>query len=178
MLSEVFMEFPYLYCGDVEYEKEYLNPFLNCPDSVLFAAYDQGKIVGVTTAIPLEQEDECFYKPLQEIGHDPRHLMYFGDSVLKKDYRGHGIGRKFFQLREDFARSLKGRTHACFCRVIRDAHDPRRPEDYVPLDDMWQKFGYRRLDGVETSYPWADIGEAAPTEKTLEYWMGALNREP
>ena len=175
VLSEIFMEFPYLYCGDVEYEKEYLQPFLECESSALFAAYSEGKIVGVSTAIPLEEEEERFYAPLAAIGYKPEEIMYFGDSVLRKEYRGQGIGREFFRLREQHARKKCGRKYATFCRVIREADDPRRPADYVPLDGMWTKFGYKCLEGVVTSYPWADIGEEKPTEKAMEYWIGALN---
>ena len=46
----VFAEWPYLYDGDDEYEREYLREFVDAPDGVLVAAYDGPKIVGAATA--------------------------------------------------------------------------------------------------------------------------------
>ena len=37
---KVFREFPYLYDGDLEYEKNYLRPYTECPDTVFVIASD------------------------------------------------------------------------------------------------------------------------------------------
>ena len=49
----VFAEYPYLYAGDADYEREYLKEFSAEPGSVLVAAKDGETIVGAATASPM-----------------------------------------------------------------------------------------------------------------------------
>ena len=51
---EVFREFPYLYDGNIEYEAKYLRTYTISPDSVIVIAFDADKVIGASTAVPLE----------------------------------------------------------------------------------------------------------------------------
>ena len=55
---EVFREFPYLYEGDVESERGYLGDYGECPRSVFVVAIGDGKVVGVSTGLPLAEADD------------------------------------------------------------------------------------------------------------------------
>jgi GNAT superfamily N-acetyltransferase len=92
---------------------------------------------------------------------------------LLPDYRGHGIGHRFFDLREDHARRLS-LDKSAFCGVIRPADHPLRPEGYAPLDGFWRKRAYRPLAGVVARFRWKDLDAAEETEKPLQFWIRTL----
>ncbi|WP_394701474.1 GNAT family N-acetyltransferase [uncultured Roseibium sp.] len=96
-------------------------------------------------------------RPFEEAGLDPAEVFYFAESVLDPDYRGRGIGHRFFDEREAHARSL-GCSTAAFCAVIRPDDHPMRPEDYSPLDPFWTKRGYRKLNGGGRLFSMAGCG--------------------
>jgi GNAT superfamily N-acetyltransferase len=165
----IFRDFPYLYNGDLTYEETYLNTYLTSPDSFLVIVFDAEKVVGATTAIPLEQETEAFKKPFLEHGYDLNDIFYFGESLLYPDYRGQGIGIRFFELREEQAKKYAAKL-TTFCAVERSEHHPLKPAGYQPLHDFWRKRGYERQADLTTTYAWRDIGEAEETLKPMVFW--------
>jgi GNAT superfamily N-acetyltransferase len=94
--------------------------------------------------------------------------------VLLADYRGRGIGHRFFDLREAHARAT-GHRRVAFCGVIRAVDHPGRPADHAPLDPFWRKRGYAPLPGVVARFRWKDLGEAQETQKPLQFWMRDLD---
>ena len=170
----IFRAFPYLYDGDLEYEEKYLSRFRHADRAFLAAAFDGDEIVGAATAAPMAGETPEFRAPLSRAGHDVAHVFYFAESLLLPQYRGHGIGVKFFDAREAHARSFGSYTHAAFCGVVRPEDHPDRPEGYTPLDSFWRKRGFEKQDGVTTTYSWKDVGDMVETAKLMQYWMKAL----
>lgn len=175
----VFREWPYLYEGTLDYEQDYLAHFSRACDGIIVAATDGDEIVGVATGAPLTGHTQEFVPLFREHGFDPETIFYCGESVLLPSYRGRGIGNAFFDHREVHARSLTTPagtpyTHITFCGVVRDADDPRKPPDYVPLDGFWRKRGYEKVDGLLGSYSWREIGATEETEKAMQFWMRAL----
>jgi GNAT superfamily N-acetyltransferase len=170
---ELFKDYPYLYLGDMKYEAEYLQTYVQCPESVMTLVFDNGKVVGASTAIPLVFESAEFQKPFIDLGIDIRTVFYFGESVLMPEYRGKKIYRQFFHERESAAREY-GSQYAAFCAIVRPEDDPRRPEDYVSLDHVWQRFGYERHSELCVYFQWQEIGEAAPSKKSLVMWIKEL----
>jgi len=171
---EVFRDFPYLYDGDIDYEQRYLATYLTQEGAAIIGAFDGDALVGAATASPLANHFEEFAKPFAEHVLDIADFYYFGESVLEKAYRGRGIGVRFFEERESAARQ-DGFNRCIFSAVVRPADHPRRPAGYVPLDDFWRKRGYRCLEGFQTGFSWRDVGEAAETEKPMEFWMKELD---
>ena len=169
----VFADWPYLYDGDLAYEREYLREFSQEEGSVLIAALDGARIVGAATASPMAGQKAEFRAPFEERGFDTARLFYFGESVLLPDYRGHGVGHAFFDHREAAARS-HGASHACFCAVMRESADPRRPSNHRPLDAFWQGRGYERVDGLITSFPWKEADCEDEIAHAMQFWMAAL----
>lgn len=97
---EIFKSYPYLYDGDLDYEYTYLNTYVKCKESIIVIVFDRNKVVGASSAIPLEFETIEFQKPFLENNISIKDVFYFGESVLKVAYRGRGIYRHFFTERE------------------------------------------------------------------------------
>jgi GNAT superfamily N-acetyltransferase len=167
----VFRDYPYLYDGSLDYERDYLRSYGRSRGSVIVAAFDGGAVVGAATALPMADEPDYVTKPFLALGYDIARIFYFGESVLLKPYRGAGIGVGFFEHREAHARSLGDFDWLAFCGVDRPADHPKRPADYVPLDRFWQKRGFARHPELVARFSWRDIGDAAQTEKPMVFWL-------
>ncbi|WP_159475760.1 GNAT family N-acetyltransferase [Dyadobacter sp. 3J3] len=166
----VFRDFPYLYEGTEEYEKEYLKIYSKCDSSFLFAIYDEEKMVGATTCIPLQYETEDIRAPFVEAGYDVGSIFYFGESILLSQYRGLGLGHRFFDAREEYAASFGTFNTTCFCSVERINH-PAEPANFRPNDAFWIKRGYKKVPDLKATMAWPDIGEKISTPKTMIFWM-------
>jgi len=175
---EVFREFPYLYDGDEDYERKYLQTYVNSPRSLAVLVYDGAELVGASTGLPMQDETAEFQKPFVDNGYDVGSVFYCGESVLRRDYRGRGIYKHLFQAREQHAAELPGIALCTFCSVRRAAGHPLRPADYVPLNAVWQRFGYTEQPQLEASYVWKDIDLAEPSAKTMRFWTKALPKDP
>lgn len=169
----VFRDFPYLYDGDFEYERGYLQTYVDAPAAVVVAALDGERVVGAATALPLTDETGEVKAPFLARGIALGRVFYFGESILLSDYRGQGIGHGFFDGREAQARR-HGAGVAVFCAVQRPADHPRRPAGYRPLDDFWRKRGYRPEPGMVASFTWQDLDETAQSAKPMQFWLRDL----
>lgn len=168
---EVFRDFPYLYDGDYDYEKKYLQTYIDTPDSVIVLAFDGEIVVGASTAIPMQYETDQLKKPFLEQGYTLDEVFYCSESVLNKDYRGLGLGVQFFEQREAHAKELGGFKVITFCCVERPLDHPRRPANYVPLDLFWNKRGYVKHPELKTTYSWKDLDEIQETPKPMTFWL-------
>lgn len=168
---EVFRDFPYLYDGNLAYEENYLQTYIKCPEAVIVLALDGDQVIGASTGIPMQYESEAFIKPFIEQGYDPKRVFYCAESVLKKQYRGLGLGVRFFEEREGHALALGGFDYFSFCCVQRSDEHPLRPASYVPLDKFWNKRGYTKHPELTTSYDWKDIDEDHETSKAMTFWL-------
>lgn len=171
----VFRDFPYLYEGTMDYEKAYLQTYADSARAALFTVYDGEELVGASTCIPLTDETEEVQKPFVDAGYDLGDVFYFGESILLSQYRGLGLGHRFFDAREGHARSFGEYKLSCFCAVVRPLDHPLRPLDYQPLDAFWIKRGYRKEPQLQSLFDWPDVGEAVSSEKTMVYWTKAFN---
>jgi GNAT superfamily N-acetyltransferase len=169
----VFRDWPYLYDGDLGYERRYLAAYLQSPDALVVGAFDGPRLVGVSTAAPMEEHDEELGAPIRTLGIELSDVYYCAESVLLPEYRGRGIGHAFFDAREAKARAL-GRRWMAFCSVKRPDDHPLRPATFRTNDAFWRGRGYAPLDGVYAEYAWRDIGETEETRKKLQVWMREL----
>lgn len=168
----VFRDWPYVYDGDADYEREYLQAYLS-PGAVVVAALDGDRIVGAATGAPMADHAADFAAAFHDRPEDLSDIFYCAESALLPEYRGQGIGHAFFDAREDHARRL-GHRYSAFCSVIRPDDHPARPADYRPLDPFWRKRGYEPLPGVVARFAWKDLGQPEETDKPLQFWMKAL----
>lgn len=169
----VFRDWPYLYDGTLDYEREYLKTYRDNPGALLVGAFDAGILVGASTSTFMEDHAEAFATPMRQIGVPVEKILYGAESVLLPAYRGQGLGHRFFDLREAHARA-HGRTHVAFCSVVREGQHPMRPETYRTNDAFWMGRGYTPLPGVLAEFAWKDVGDAGESVKPLQFWMRAL----
>ena len=170
----VFRAFPYLYEGSRAYETKYLDVYLNCPRSLAILVWDRERCIGASTVLPLADAGTEAQAPFVAGGHDIGAIDYFGESVLLPEYRGHGLGVKFFELREAHAAQL-GLKICAFCSVQRPDDHPAKPKDYVPNDAFWMRRGYRKVPEITTTFSWPDIGETESTAKPMTFWLRSLS---
>ena len=171
---EVFRDFPYLYDGELDYERRYLTTYAQSASSLFVLALDGERVVGASTGIPLADADPEFQTPFIEQGIPVDSVFYFGESVLQRTYRGQQLGHRFFDEREQFAAAL-GKTITAFCAVERPGKHPLRPQDYTTLERFWQQRGYSKQHAMQICYEWRDIGEPDPTDKPMIFWLKNWN---
>ena len=169
----VFRDWPYLYDGTLDYERQYLDSYRDNPGALLVGAVHEGRLIGASTSTPMEDHAPEFAAPFRALGIPLEKILYGAESVLLRPYRGMGLGHRFIDLREAHARAL-GRTHVAFCSVIRPEDHPARPGAYRSNDAFWRGRGYDTLPGVVARFSWKDLGDGEETEKPLQFWMRHL----
>lgn len=169
----VFRDWPYLYDGTLDYERQYLATYRDNPGALLVGAFHADRLIGASTSTPMEDHAPEFAAPFRALGIPPQNILYGAESVLLRPYRGIGLGHRFIDLREAHARAL-GRTHVAFCSVTRPDDHPARPAVYRGNDAFWRGRGYETLPGVLARFSWKDLGDTTETEKPLQFWMRRL----
>lgn len=172
----VFHDWPYLYEGDLAYERDYLAAYAASPDSIFVLAFDGDAVVGAATGLPLADDTAEFHVPFVARGIPVEEVFYCGESVLLPQYRGQGIGHAFFDEREAHARSLGRFAWLAFCSVERDPDDPRRPPDHRGNEIFWDKRGYEQQPGMTMHLNWDEI-DVGDTEHALTFWLRPLERQ-
>ncbi len=170
---QVFRDFPYLYQGSMDYERDYLDHLATAKGAVLVLALDGDQVVGCATAMAMRGAESAFRRPFEQAGAAIDSILYFGESVLLPAYRGLGVGHRFFDEREREA-VRQGARMTTFCAVQRPVNHPRRPAGYRSLEAFWEKRGYQRRPELTTQFHWKDLGDSAQTAKTLVFWTREL----
>ena len=147
--------------------------------------------LGLPVLQPARARDEKFIAELRALNPDlivvvaygqilpraildmPRYRCLNVHASLLPQYRGQGVGVRFFEEREAAARR-HGYPVTTFCSVVRPADHPARPKDYVPLDEFWKHRGYEKRPDLVSTFDWKDIGERHESEKPMVYWMKTL----
>ena len=172
----VFRDWPYLYDGDLEYERRYLETYRSSDAAILVGAFDGARLVGAATGTPMADHADDFAAAFEGTGLALNDIFYCAESVLLPEYRGRGVGHRFFDLRESHGRAL-GATVSAFCGVVRPVDHPLRPDGYRPLDAFWHKRGYAPLDGALAWFSWKDIDQTEATRKPLQVWTRSLRKD-
>lgn len=167
---DIFYQYPYLYDGSLDYEREYLAKYAESDSSFCALVFDGEQLVGCSTAIALHDADSEFQAPFIVHNIPVERVFYFGESLLYAAYRGSGIGKQFFNLREQRAREL-GLPITAFCAVVRPDHHPLKPQDYQPLDSFWRTQGYQPEPSMIASYVWLDREQHEESLKPMQFWL-------
>ena len=169
----VFRDWPYLYDGDVGYERDYLAAYAQSANSVVVLARAGDKVVGASTGIPLAEDSAEFQAPFLERGIEVAKVFYCGESVLLPAYRGRGIGHAFFDAREAHARALGGFEWTAFAAVDREDDDVRKPSGHRGNEAFWGKRGYVRQPGMTMRLHWNEL-DHGEVGHPLTFWLRPL----
>ncbi len=171
---EIFREYPYVYDGNMDYERKYLSRYPLASQSFLLLGRDASGIACAVTGIPLECELDEFKQTLLECGMSLENMYYLGEIMIRRELRGQGLGWKLLghalQTMRDFGRF----KHAVLCTVQRQQDHPLRPAGYVYNDRLWLKSGFESMPGVTVLFSWKDLGEQRETIKEMAYWIAPL----
>ena len=170
----VFRDWPYLYAGSTG-GQPYIKTYTVHPRAALFLASHGDAPVGAATCLPLGDETANVQAPFLHRGWDVRRFFYFGEGIVLADWRGQGLGVRFFELRESHARAVSTADFAVFCSVRRPLDHPLRPANPHTNDAFWRRRGYVPLPGVSCIMTWPDIGAAETSRHTLDFWIKSLN---
>lgn len=170
----VFKEFPYLYAGEMAYEMEYIQTYAQSENAFLFAIYKDGKMIGASTCIPLEDETMEVKQPFLDAGYPISEIYYFGESMLLPPYRNMGFGHLFFEERENYARQFSSIRTVCFCAVQRPKNHPLKPAVVFEKDTFWTKKGFVERPELVCEMEWKDLDKEVSDFKQLTFWTKSI----
>lgn len=168
-----FKNYPYLYDGDIKREHEYLSTYVKCKDFVLLAMIDDSHVIGVTTGIPIKEEEKAFKIAFIDSKYDIKDVFYLGETIILPEYRGRGLSRLMIKTIEQHAVG-QGFKVLSLATINRSPDDIRKPEDYVSLDGLWNKYGYDKQDGIKVNLSWREIGQSEETKQEMIFWFKEL----
>jgi len=171
-----FRDFPYLYAGDGESERDYLSVYHDNPHAFVLGAFAGDRMIGAATAMPMAEHLKQLSAPFVSRGLDIDTIFYFGESMVLPEWRGRGIGRLFFERREQRSRELD-LPIASFCSVVRPDNHPARPPGYRSLHDFWRARGYAPVDGLTTEFSWKEIGQPDEIPHEMLFWVKHLSND-
>jgi hypothetical protein len=166
----VFREYPYLYDGNIVNEQKYLSRYVNIKDSFVLMVFENGQVIGATTATPLIEELEDLRIPYENAGITIAKTFYFGEAMLLPAYRGMGIYKTFMHERTQAAIQY-GATMCTFMAVMRPDHHPLKPQGYQGLKAIWNHYGFVEHPKIQPQFSWKDIDQQEETKKPCTAWL-------
>jgi ribosomal protein S18 acetylase RimI-like enzyme len=173
-----FQEFPYLYVGTEDGERQHLDGYIANPTTRLHIARDRDandKIVGVAIGTLLSTETEILRQigvALQYHGIVPEQFYYFGEMIFEPEYRNRGIGRQMLEKLKTAGRK-QGADRFGFLAVARELNDVRRPAEHVDSEVIFRKFGFEETD-IFVTFEWPTVqvdGSVERVPNRLDLWI-------
>lgn len=164
----IFREYPYLYDGDIFYERDYLSRYVKSPASILCVIEDERGICAACTGIPLKDEDASSKSVFSR--RDIEQTFYVGEVMVRADSRKRGLGRRLLSEMIGLAAEAGYQKIALFV-VDRGEEHPARPEHYWAPEALWRKFGFELDPKKRVLFMWKDMGSAVETAKPMSVWI-------
>lgn len=166
----VFREYPYLYDGNLTEEQKYLAHYVKAKDSFVLVIFENGNVIGATTAVPLIEAYDDIRTPFENAGMNLKDVFYFGEAMLLPAYRGMGLYKIFMREREHVAKQY-GAKLCSLMAVKRPDDHPLKPKDYQDLKPIWNHYGFVEHPEIEPWYSWKDIDQPEKTKKPFSVWV-------
>ncbi len=180
MRLDYFREYPYLYDGTLEYEKNYLGEYKEkAVDGYLVQAFDEKDgekmLVGILTGCGFCSDIEIIRdgaKLFAENNISTQDRYYLGEAIIIPEYQGRKIlPHMLWELGKQVIK-LNKYSSLCFLTVIREENDSRKPEGYKSTDTLWEKLGCHRVK-ITSSFEWPTImddGSVHDVHNDVEFW--------
>lgn len=173
-----FKDFPYMYEGNMDYEQKYIGGFVKDKKAILVVAVKDNQIVAVSTALPLISDADILGdapKKFLEKGLNPKDFFYYGEIIIKPEYRGLGVAKAIMSIQEAFAKNLNYKK-ITLSTVVRSKDDPRAPIDYISSDIVWHNLGFKKED-IFMEYEWPTIIDQVTVrsiENRMVFWTKTI----
>lgn len=168
----IFREYPYLYEGNIQEERNYLKMYYQSKNSFVILVLDKGKPVGTATGVPFNKTPQDFRETFAKNGIPIEGIFYSGELILLKEYRNKGIGSRLYEELEKLVRGKYEKI--AICEVTKAKKDPKRPKDYVPSDRFWSKKGFIRHRQLAMYTSWKKIGGRKKIRHTLVFSLKSI----
>jgi len=164
----IFRDFPYLYDGDISYERKYLGRYAQSESAVLCLVDDEHGLRAACTGIPLRDEEDASKSvfSVEEVAN----IFYIGEVMIRADARRGGLGQKLLSEMIDLA-AADGYRQIVLFTVDRGFDPPLRPERYWSPEPLWRKFGFERDPEKRVLFSWKDVGSDVATAKPMSVWI-------
>lgn len=171
---EIFREYPYLYEGTVENERNYIENYLSNPQSRIFVLFDGDKICGMLTTVPMSGEYQDIIASFEKTGLKSSESFYLGDMILQKEYRNRKLFPIFFNAALEHAKCKGFKTLSLMCIVCKDA-DWGRPAEFRDVVRLCEKIGFTKIDGGVIELKWASLAKGGEQKThTLQLYQMQL----
>lgn len=170
-----FLNFPYLYAGNLEDDYIFTQCYSNAGQGMIIAAFNDNQVIGLYSGMPLRTPD-CFLESwcdvLDKNGVDTINCYYSGELIIQPAFRKSGLGsalmRRFIQEVETMGfNKIMGVTS------IREQNHSLRPQNYFDTDTVWGKHGFNKMDFIiPSSYPTRQADGSVKDQKNkLACWV-------
>lgn len=174
---ELFQHYPYLYKGEIEYERNYMLSYTLDKRGIIAVARIDGVLAGISTGIPLNSDFEIVAdvkKIFKREKLDICNYYYCGEAIIKPEFRGRGL-IKLLSVQENLIKDW-GFKQVCFMAIVREDHHPLKPVDYKCPNNLWKRLGFIN-NNLTAEYHWPTIqpdGSIKDTNNKLEFWTKQL----
>lgn len=180
-IRDVYKEWPYLYEGTVEEQEEYVQKrYIDRPDSVVCAAFDQKQLIGLAMGVPLCDAPAHYLTPFISdnlcMGMPLKDIFYWGELIVRPECRQKGIAKQLCNQLENHI-ITKGYKAIAFCTVERptDFHlNNLKPENHFSPDSRWGDFGFTKHEDLTFKGEWRLVEESEESKHHMVYWFKKL----
>lgn len=172
---DAFKAFPYLYLGNLQQEKDFLNTFCQSENARMVILQSQNSIIGLATASPLKEAFEQCQNAFKPTVFHIDQMLYIGECIIDKEFQHQGLGRKVNALLENDAK-LNHFKFTTFCSVIRSLDDDRMPKSYHQPSDILKKYGYTKHDNIRCEFEWPMVPSGQTQKNEMVFWIKSLGQ--
>lgn len=178
MRIKEFANYPYLYDGNMDYEKEYLTYYTKNEHSMLILVKEKNKVIACATSTPLSVFIDFFGDSRNSFERASKNIdqfYYYGEIIILPQYRNLGLGNQIYNKRLEYAKSLAYKNVAIIT-VVRPSDHKLKPNNYIETYGLFEKQGFKP-NGItcENSYlTFVECGVSKEKLNLMKYWEKEL----
>jgi GNAT superfamily N-acetyltransferase len=173
-----FKEFPYLYSGNLAYEKEYMQGYTADVQAMITLARVDNRLAGIATGIPLVSDSDIVKDAnlaFTQNNLDSSQYYYYGEIIVLPEYQKQYIAKQLLSVQDEIIKAWDYR-YSCLLTVIREDNHPQRPALYLSSDRAWERLGYIKMN-LQSHYHWPTIMSDASVRECvhpMQFWKKVL----